>query len=218
MIKKHITADLALSYPMKIELGIILSLSILILISNIKLPEKPAKPIYYAESDEAAIVLPPPVSGNTEILKPPPVPQVPITIPDDAPIEIFKLDFSEFDQNSRIEVPPLAKEIEIKVDYEKLSKIEVLPELIGGEDAFRKSIEYPYQARLAGIEGIVEVEFIVDRHGKVLQPVIVRGIGGGCDKAVLQAIKIQRYKPGKKNGKLSQFKIRETVQFILLDA
>ncbi len=88
--------------------------------------------------------------------------------------------------------------------------------MIGGEDVFRESIEYPIRARTFGIEGIVEVEFTVNKRGKVLDPVIVRGIGGGCDEAVLKAIKLQRYTPGVKEGELAEFRIKETVQFILL--
>lgn len=217
MLRKYRSANLRFYYPLILEAGIILALLLLILAVNIRLPGQPNTVIRYAPSDEAAIILPPAISETQKIIRTPEVPKVPVSIPDDTPIAPPPLHFFELEKNTMIDPPSLAKEVKIEVDYERLKKIDVLPEMIGGETAFRQSIEYPKQARLAGIEGIVEVEFMVDEMGRVSDPVIVRGIGGGCDKAVLNAVLLQRYKPGWKDGKASTFKIKETVQFILLD-
>lgn len=217
MLKKYPSADLKLTYPLIIESGTIIALLIFIAVVNVKLPETPPVTVNYVESDETALVLPPSVSETTPTITPPPTPIIPVKIPNDKPIEPPPIEINEFDQTSRLMIPPLPDEIIVEVNYDLLKGIEQLPELIGGEDAFRNSISYPEYARRAGVEGIVEVEFLVDEQGRVHDPVIVRGIGAGCDKAVLNAIKIQRYKPGKKGGKAASFKIKETVQFILLD-
>ncbi|SMO43051.1 energy transducer TonB [Gracilimonas mengyeensis] len=216
MRKRNKITDYAWPYAIRVETGVILTLLFLIGVTNVHLPERYSAPVVYGESDEAALVLPSTIAVQKTLPKPPLAPEVPITLPDDRPLEIPELYFPEVTRQSNIEIPKLAREIEIEVDYDKLSKIELLPQMVGGEEAFRKSIPYPEWAKAAGIEGIVEVEFTVDENGRVLEPVITRGIGGGCDRAVLKAIKMQRYKPGKKAGKPAQFKIKETVQFILL--
>lgn len=218
MSRKYPSADLKLTYPLVIEVGIIATLLIFLVVVNIQLPEEPPVSVQYVESDETALILPPSVSETKPAVTPPPIPTVPVKVPNDNPIDPPPIEMNEFDKTSRLMIPPLPDEIIVEVNYDLLKGIEQLPVLIGGEDAFRNSISYPEHARRAGIEGIVEVEFMVDEQGRVHDPVIVRGIGAGCDKAVLKAIKVQRYKPGKKGGKVASFKIKETVQFILLDA
>jgi protein TonB len=200
-----------------IEGGIIIALVIMIMATKIKLPEQEANQITYVKSEETALILPPSVSETKAVIKPPPVPVVPVNIPNDEPIEPPPIEIIEFNTIGRLMVPPLPGQIFVDVNNDLLKDIEQLPVMIGGEDALRRSIEYPEIARRMRIQGIVEVEFSVDEHGRVQDPVIVRGIGAGCDKAVLKAIKIQRFKPGKKAGKIATFRIKETIQFILLD-
>ena len=218
MYRKKPTADLKLTYPLMVETGIIVALLIMIAATKISLPEQSHPKISYVESEETALVLPPAVSETKQIRKSPPVPKIPIEIPNDDPIEPPAIEIKELTTTDRLMIPPLPDEIFVDINYDLLKDIEQLPVMVGGEDAFRSSIDYPELARRTGIEGIVEVEFIVDEYGKVRNPVIVRGIGAGCDKAVLKAIQLQRYKPGKKAGKIASFRIKETVQFILLDA
>lgn len=215
---KHPAADLRLSYPVLFETGMIIALLLMILSMKLNLPEVKTSDIIYVEGDETALILPPSVSENISVIKPPPRPQIPVHIPNDQPIEPEPLKLDEFDRFSRLMIPPLPQEIIVKPTYELFKDIEQLPELIGGEQAFQNSITYPLLARKAGVQGIVEVEFTISETGKVLNPVIIKGLGYGCDKAVLDAIKLQRYKPGKKAGKTSSFRIKETVQFILLNS
>ncbi|WP_395072081.1 energy transducer TonB [Gracilimonas sp.] len=194
-----------------------MTLFIFIIMANIELPEQSGVILTYVPSDETALILPPVTTENMLETKSLPEPVVPIQIPTDEIIEPETLELPEYDQISVLMVPPLPNQIEIKVNYELLKGIEQLPVMIGGEEAFGSSIEYPEYARRAGIEGIVEVEFMVTEQGLVKDPVIVKGIGGGCDKAVLKAIKLQRYKAGVKGGEITSFKIKETVQFILIN-
>jgi len=79
--------------------------------------------------------------------------------------------------------------------------VEEQPELIGGLRSIQSRIEYPELARRAGIEGRVIVQFIVDEQGNVVDPHILRGIGGGCDEAALEAVKQAKFEPGKQRGK-----------------
>lgn len=81
-----------------------------------------------------------------------------------------------------------------------------LPEFPGGSDALLKfqleNIKYPAEAQKNKIDGIVAIKFIVDNQGKVTDPEIFKGIGGGCDEEALRWIKsFPNWKPAQKDGK-----------------
>ncbi len=79
--------------------------------------------------------------------------------------------------------------------------VEEMPQLIGGLESLQKHIRYPDLAHRAGIEGRVIVQFIVNEQGRVEDPQIIRGIGGGCDEEALRAVSEARFKPGRQRGK-----------------
>src|SRR5699024_9863080 len=79
--------------------------------------------------------------------------------------------------------------------------VEQMPTLIGGLAELQKGITYPEMARRAGIEGRVIVQFIVNEQGKVEDPRVIRGIGGGCDEEALRAVRKASFKPGRQRGK-----------------
>jgi len=78
--------------------------------------------------------------------------------------------------------------------------VEEMPELIGGLESIQRSIRYPEMARRAGIEGRVYVQFIVDENGNVVDPQIIRGIGGGADEEALRVVSEAEFKPGMQRG------------------
>jgi TonB family protein len=51
-----------------------------------------------------------------------------------------------------------------------------------------KNLTYPEQARSAGIDGVVVIQFIVDSDGSIDEAKIVRDIGGGCGEAALHLV------------------------------
>ncbi|MDV7394015.1 energy transducer TonB, partial [Arthrospira platensis SPKY1] len=79
--------------------------------------------------------------------------------------------------------------------------VEQQPELIGGIAKLQSNIRYPEIARKAGIEGRVFVQFVVDEQGNVNNPVVIRGIGGGCDEEALKAVQKAKFKPGMQRGR-----------------
>lgn len=136
---------------------------------------------------------------------PPPRPSAPVEVPNEEVIvdEILDLDAElRFDDpiNLPPPAPPTAAKEKEEEDPEVFVVVERMPELIGGLESLQKSIVYPEIARLAGIEGRVMVSFIIDEKGKVLSPVVVRGIGGGCDEAAIDAVKKARFIPGMQRG------------------
>lgn len=78
--------------------------------------------------------------------------------------------------------------------------VEKMPEPIGGMKSIYDKVVYPEIARKAGIEGRVVVQFVVDKEGNVTNPQIIRGIGGGCDEAALEAVKDVKFTPGTQRG------------------
>jgi protein TonB len=76
-----------------------------------------------------------------------------------------------------------------------------MPEPAGGMDAIYRRVKYPEIARKAGIEGRVVLQFIVDERGNVVNPIVIRGIGGGCDEAAIDAIRGVKFTPGMQRGR-----------------
>jgi protein TonB len=78
---------------------------------------------------------------------------------------------------------------------------EQMPEFPGGLAAMlaflKDNIKYPSVARDAGIQGTVYIQFIVNEEGKIVDPFINRGIGGGCDEEALRVVKLMpHWSPG----------------------
>ncbi len=72
-------------------------------------------------------------------------------------------------------------------------------------DFIYANISYPSSARQNGIEGTVVIQFVIDKIGNIINPKIVRGIGGGCGEEALRVVKLMnkmddRWIPGKQRG------------------
>lgn len=84
--------------------------------------------------------------------------------------------------------------------------VEKKPEYPGGEAAMYKFIDkhikYPKKARKEGIEGIVYVQFIIDKEGNITKAKVIKGIGYGCDEEALRVVnKMPKWTPGTQRGK-----------------
>lgn len=61
-----------------------------------------------------------------------------------------------------------------------------------------ENLKYPEQAKKAGIEGKVFVEFVVDNDGKLINVKAIKGIGAGCDEEAVRVLKESpKWIPGK---------------------
>lgn len=93
--------------------------------------------------------------------------------------------------------------------------VEQMPELKGGLAELVSKIKYPQEAVNEGIEGRVTVQFVVDENGDVINPTIVKGIGGGCDEEALRVVKEAKFTPGVQRGRAVKVKYSLPVVFKL---
>lgn len=79
-----------------------------------------------------------------------------------------------------------------------------------------QNIKYPAKARENGIQGQVIVRFEVTRQGKIENPVIFRGLGGGCNEEVLRVInEMPDWIPAMQDGTNVASRYTMPVKFIL---
>ena len=63
-------------------------------------------------------------------------------------------------------------------------------------------IKYPKLARKNNTQGLVVVQFVVNRKGEIESPKIIRSLGDGLDKEVIRVVmEMPQWTPGKQNGK-----------------
>lgn len=195
--------DLKKNYLIRLELGFILSLLIFITAFKINIVADQEAELVTADVQEE-VYMEDIVQTKQELKAPPPPrPRVPVEVPNDEIIEneIIELD-AELDLDQAVmELPPPPPSFEEEEEQEIFVVVEQMPELIGGLASIQKHIKYPELAMKAGIEGRVVVQFIIDEEGNVKNPVVVRGIGGGCDEEALRAVKLAKFIPGRQRGR-----------------
>ena len=134
----------------------------------------------------------------------PPRPTVPIEVPNDEILEDEIIDIDaelDFDEPMDIPIPPKPLQQKEDDEAEIFVVVENPPVLIGGISAVQTQIVYPPLALKAGIEGRVIVQFVIDKNGQVLNPAVVRGIGGGCDEEAARAVLKAKLQPGLQRGR-----------------
>lgn len=106
------------------------------------------------------------------------------------------------------------------LDGEVFTVVEESASPVGGMPALfehiGKNLLYPEEARNKGLEGKVFVEFIVNEDGSLSNFVVLKGIGGGCDQAAIDAIsKSPKWIPGKQKGKAVKQRMVLPISFSL---
>ncbi len=99
--------------------------------------------------------------------------------------------------------------------------VETPPRFPGGEEGrmafLQEHLRYPNEARLAGIQGTVFVQFVVLADGRIDDVKILRGIGGGCDEETLRVIReMPAWEPGRNSdGQAVHTRFNMPVRFAL---
>lgn len=191
------------NYILGMQGGLILSLAIFILVFKLDFyPSEVGEAIVIQEQEEIYIeeVI---QTKQIDTPPPPPRPPVPVEVPNDEIIEdeVVELDL-EFDLDGPMNLPPPPPPAPNNDnDDEVFVVVEQPPVLIGGIAGVQKRIVYPELALKIGVEGRVVVQFIVDKEGNVVDPVVVRGIGGGADEEAIRAVKLAKFQPGMQRGR-----------------
>lgn len=97
--------------------------------------------------------------------------------------------------------------------------VEEMPTFRGkGMDEFekyiRETMRYPAEARKQGIEGTVQVSFIVDTDGRLSDVTVIRSANPLLDTEALRVVKSSpEWKPGLQNGKAVKVQLSVSVRF-----
>lgn len=198
-------ADIETNYTINLEIGFVVAL--LILITLFRVHYHPVSKISFQQAPQETVKMEDVVQTKQATRPPPPpVPPVPVAVSNDAIINDAPIDLnSELNIDAPLNLPPPPpapkKEAKTESHADVFVVVERMPQLIGGIDKLQKSVIYPELARKAGIQGRVYVKFIINEHGDVIDPVVIRGIGGGCDEAAISAVKKARFQPGMQRGR-----------------
>ena len=98
--------------------------------------------------------------------------------------------------------------------------VETMPMFRGGEqklfEFIGNNVVYPQEAKDAGVEGKVFVEFYIERDGTVCDAKVLRGIGYGCDEEALRVVGLMpKWYPGKQRGNAVRVRYTLPINFKL---
>ena len=92
-------------------------------------------------------------------------------------------------------------------DSQVFQIVEEMPSFPGGGmpeclKFLSKHLKYPAISQENGVQGIVSVQFIVEKDGSISNPKVIRGVDPYLDKEALRVVKtMPKWKPGKQRGK-----------------
>lgn len=98
------------------------------------------------------------------------------------------------------------------------SVVEEMPEYPGSMKAFvnylKRKLVYPPQAKKENLEGVVAVQFVVEKDGRITSPTVVRSLRADMDSAALTAIRnMPNWIPAREHGMRVRCKYSVPVQF-----
>lgn len=104
------------------------------------------------------------------------------------------------------------------IDKDTFETADIMAEFPGGVPAsgrfLRDNIQYPKEALRAGIQGLVFLEFVVEKDGSISNVEVYRGLGYGCDKEAIRLIQsMPKWTPASKNGSAIRQRMRFTIRF-----
>jgi len=93
--------------------------------------------------------------------------------------------------------------------------VDQMPVPIGGIEEIDAKAFYPPQAKANKIEGTVYVLAYIDENGFVRKTFLIKGIGYGCDRSAMRAVKETRFSPGILHGIPVKVQLTIPVKFSL---
>jgi len=212
-LKKNPKVDLKLKYQRTFEIGLIISLALLIVAFKY-MPRNSHEKIKIDGPQELINVEDVEATKQETAPPPPPKPPIPIEAPsDDEALDDIEINDTEIDQNEAVAPPPPPPVEEKEEEPVFFVAVEQMPEPIGGIAGIQSKIVYPEIARRAGVQGRVFVKAFVDETGRVNKVTLIKGIGAGCDEAAMKAVRQTKFKPGKQRGKAVKVQVSIPILF-----
>jgi len=214
MYRKNPQVDLKLKYKKVLELGMVISLILMVVLFlsfkkfETEVVEQVAPQIEIVVED---------IPKTLQIKAPPPPsrPAIPVAsedeeLMDDVTIEDTEIQFDE------IPPPPPPPQIE-EDEIPPFLPYEQQPKIIGGYPAFKARVKFPEIAEKAQLEGMVSIRTLVNKKGIPEQFEIMKDIGGGCGQAVIDALKTTKFTPAMQRDRPVPFRILISVHFQMID-
>ena len=201
--KKHPKVDLNKQRGLFFQIGMVLSLGIILTAFNWAQREGSTASLGDLVIEDPVEVDIPPTEQKVQPPPPPPPPQLEV-VEDEELVEEDEIQSTEVTQDTKIDIPVIEPE-EGPSEPEIFTIVEEMPTFPGGDQALleymAKNTKYPPLARENGLQGIVVVTFVVDENGKINNVQVLRGIGGGCDEEAIRVVQsMPAWKPGKQRG------------------
>lgn len=205
-IKKSYKANIEKNRSVFLKIGVILSLSFLLLafeyksVNTIEHFTFDNNYLGEVEKDMINVRIKPPEPPKPKII------EIKNIVPDNVEIEKeLEIPESEISEEDGIELPELEIEIEDKLPFFGY-EIQVQPEFPGGEEELDKfikqNIKYPINCKENEIGGKVIVRFVVSKTGKVKNVEIAKHSDRELENEVIRVINLMpRWKPGTQNSK-----------------
>ena len=89
------------------------------------------------------------------------------------------------------------------------------PQIVGGMGSLYLQINYPEKALQKGIEGKLELEFTVERDGRVTDMEVVKSLHPLCDSAAVKGVRSVQFVPATHDGTPISIRLRLPVEFRL---
>ncbi|MFA8434129.1 MAG: energy transducer TonB [Marinifilaceae bacterium] len=211
-VKKSPKADLETKRGLFLEIGMALTLAIVLLAFEWKVDTSETTglaEVQEVEAEEEMI----PVTRQEPVKPPPPPPPAPKVsdvlniVDNEEEIEDeLEIEDSEADQDEEVEIQEVVEEEEEEDEAQVFVIVEDMPEFPGGTHTLQgwinKRVKYPVIAQENGITGRVFISFVINKTGNVEQVRILRGVDPSLDKEAIRVIKsMPKWKPGKQRGK-----------------
>ena len=168
-----------------------------------------------------------PITEQEQPKQAPPPPEAPKVeevleiVENDADVQESTIQASDDTQQAvEVKYTPVEVEEEEVEEQQIFQVVEEMPEFPGGMGEcmkfLGKNIKYPTISQENGVQGRVIVQFVVNRDGSIVDPVVVRGVDPYLDKEALRVVnQMPKWSPGKQRGKAVRCQFTLPVQFRL---
>lgn len=142
-------------------------------------------------------------------------------IPDQKELEDVVIATKTVEGNTKVEVLTEVEaptEVGEVVEDKIFTFVEQQPTFPGGDSEMnkfiKKNLKYPPAALRNGLEGLVVVQFVVNKEGQISDVQVVKKLGGGTDEEAMRVVKMMpAFTPAKQNGRPVSFRFTLPVRF-----